>query len=164
MSKEALIISAARIPAPNDATSHSLNVGAEEMARELTRKMNGQEDLENLIGRGNQLIMEMNHFNYFRYIASMATLFDPASFVETVIWVLRAHSSRGFTPLYWHVMLPEAKSVLLERLPAEQYHQVVVFHTWLHEHLNDFIQVSAETVSFYERISTFQGVLVNVKK
>lgn len=162
MSKEDLIHSAGHLAAPDVATSLSLREKAGEMARELTQRMKRREDLEDLVGRGNQAVMEANHVNHFQYIASLAALYEPVSFVETVIWVLRTYMGRGFTPRYWQVMLPEAQGILRESLPPDQSRQAEAIYSWLLEHIPDFVDVSARTVSFYESLSPLQGVMDDV--
>jgi len=158
MSKKALVQSAGHLVAPDAATSRTLKEMAESMAHDLTWCLAKRKDLEELIGSGNQAVMEVNHVNHFNYISSLAALYDATSFVETVIWVFRTYMSRGFTPKYWQVMLPEAKSIIEKHLPQEQYLQIEGIYTWLHEHILDFVRVSSDTVSFYERLGPLHGV------
>jgi len=158
MSKEALIQSADQLIAPDAATSRSLKEMAEGMAQDLTKSMSKRKDLEELIGTGNLSVMEVNHLNHFNYMSSLAALYDATSFVETVIWVFRTYMSRGFTPKYWQEMLPEANNIIAKYLPMEQHLQIEGIYTWLQEHVSDFVQVSGDTVSFYERLGPLQGV------
>ena len=98
MTRESLIESASAITPPSQATSQSLTGLADAMASELSRRMLEKDNLEELIGKDNQSLMVMNHENHFNYISTLASLYDPVSFVETVIWVFRTYIARGFSP------------------------------------------------------------------
>ncbi len=152
MSIEELFKAAEQLSAPKVTSGIVLKEQAEIMASLLTARLLKRDDLEGLIGPGNEGVMENNHLNHFKYISTLAALYDPKSFVETVLWVVRTYIGRGFTPKYWKVMLPEAKSVILEHLAKEDSVQVQTIYSWLEDHIDDFLQVSRDASSFYERI------------
>ena len=152
MNKEVLISKATQITPPSPLTSNKLKESAETMAQELTLVMAEKKNLESLIGEGNYLMMVNNHKNHFDYICSLTSLYDPLSFVETVLWVFRTYIGRGFSPAYWQEMLQEAKIILRSHLPDEQYKEAIAIYNLLHDNLTEFIILSESTPSFYETL------------
>ena len=124
----------------------------ETCAADLTRSMKLVPDLEGLIGEGNLDVMETNHGNHFRYMTSACALFDPRSFVETVLWVLRTYRARGFSVRYWHVMLPKAMDVLRTHLAPSDYEEIRPFYEWLFANIQVFAQLSETEISIYEQM------------
>ncbi|MBL3582087.1 hypothetical protein [Oleidesulfovibrio alaskensis] len=156
MMKTMLLESAAQLPLPDPALSSLLAQKSAVMAEALTRRMEMHPDLETLIGPGNRGLMATNHINHFEYISTLVSLYDPASFVETVLWALRTYMSRGFTAGYWHAMLPEAQHTAKEHLQQDEYSRISPLYTWLCSHFADFVVISGSTASFYESLSSIQ--------
>ncbi len=119
MDKSQLLESAKILATRPNSTLGALEGKLELCAAELTAALRVRSDLEDLIGEGNMGVMEMNHTNHFRYMNSLAALYDPTSFVETVLWVFRTYRARGFNVQYWEVMLPEGKRRFLPHLMWE---------------------------------------------
>lgn len=119
-------------------------------AAELTAILSGRSDLEDLIGPGNLSVMEMNHANHFRYMISVAALFDPKSFVETVLWVFRTYRARGFSVRYWEVMLPEAMGILHRHMGDDYLHELGPYYEWLLANIPAFADLSETEISAFE--------------
>ena len=158
MKKETLINEARNFPSPGIEAGKALDEAAESLAIKLTQYMLAQPDLSSLIGKGNEVMMETNHTNHFKYIASLASLFDPTTLVETVLWVFRTYRSHGFAPQYWKVMLPEATNLIREILPTHQK-EIIPIYDWLLRNVDNFALLSETTSSFFEEMSTVHGVL-----
>lgn len=126
-------------------------------AAELTAALNARPDLEELIGAGNMGVMEMNHINHFRYMNSLAALYDPKSFVETVLWVFRTYRARGFSVKYWEIMLPEAMIILRQHLGDAHYHELEPYYEWLLTNIQTFARLSETELSVFEELGGKDG-------
>ncbi len=124
----------------------------ETCATDLNRSMRLVPDLESLIGEGNLDVMETNHVNHFKYMSSTCALFDPRSFVETVLWVQRTYRARGFSLRYWDVMLPKAMDVLRTHLGPSDFDEIRPFYEWLRSNIQIFAQLSETELSVYEQM------------
>ena len=130
---------------------------SQQCATELTQVMKSHEDVYELVGEGNISLMEMNHENHCRYMASLCSMYEPVSFVEIVIWVLRTYQSRGFDIRYWKVMLPEARKINSEIMPQEATIKLDPVYLWLEENLDALNLVSKENHSFFEKLTQLFG-------
>ena len=158
MDKETLILEAQALPTPGEAAGRALSESADSLSANLTQFMLAQPNLSLIIGKGNERMMETNHINHFNYMASLASLFDPTTLVETVLWVFRTYRSHGFEPDYWKIMLPEATDLIRNTLPTYQ-DEIVPIYEWLQRNIDRFSILSETTSSFFEDLSTIDGVL-----
>lgn len=156
MNKNELITSASHVVPPSERSAALLTEHAEGCAKLLTDALQTREDFLNLVGVRNASLAATNHINHFHYIASLAALYDPASFVETVIWVLRTYRGKGFSAEYWNVMLPEAKKAVDILLPHEACGEIVVLHDWLMNNMPALLSTSEVTPSFFETLHTLE--------
>lgn len=156
-SKEQLIELAEVIVPPGQKCGEQMLRNAEAFAAELNTYMDGRENLEELIGRDNKELMHSNHVNHFRYISSLAGLYDPQSFVETIIWVLRTYISHGISEHYWNVMLPACVDILRSGLDHEDYLEVVAFYDYLQTNFQSLLEISRYTPSFFEELGGMGG-------
>ena len=152
MDKTGLMTSAAALKEVSPQAASAFADVVETCATNLNRAMRLVPDLENLIGEGNLDVMETNHSNHFRYMNSTCTLFDPRSFVETVLWVQRTYRARGFSLRYWDVMLPKAMDVLRTHLGPSDYDEIRPFYEWLRSNIHVFAQLSETELSVYEQM------------
>lgn len=153
MHKRDLIASAGRLVPPSLAAAQALTAVADVCAAELSTALARRPDLFELIGPDNRALMESNHSNHFNYLASLAALFDPVSFVEIVIWVFRTYRAHGFSVDYWPVMLPNSRAAVLRHLTADDASQITPIHDWLLAHVPDFVVLSDSEVSIFETMS-----------
>jgi hypothetical protein len=150
MKKNILIESARNIVASAVFSSAVWEKNLNAHAAELNAILSRREDLEELIGPGNSSVMEMNHANHFRYMISVAALFDPKSFVETVLWVFRTYRARGFSVRYWEVMLPEARGILYRHMGDDYLRELGPYYEWLLANIPAFADLSETELSAFE--------------
>ena len=159
LSKEELIALAETVSPPSPACGDRMMEQLSTLADSLSRRMAARQDLIALIGAGNAELMEVNHSNHYQYIASLASLYDARTMVETVIWVIRTYTAHGFSLRYWDIMMPEASQVLLQHLSPEEFQQVQVIYDFISGHFADFSSIAAGSASFFEEISQFNDLL-----
>lgn len=152
MDKTGLTTSAAALAEASPQAASAFEGVVDACAADLTRSMKLVPHLESLIGEGNLEVMETNHGNHFRYMSSACALFDPRSFVETVLWVLRTYRARGFSLRYWDVMLPKAMEILRTHLAPADYEEIKPFYEWLRGNIHIFAQLSETELSLYEQM------------
>jgi hypothetical protein len=152
MDKTALITSAASLREVSPETAAAFESMAESCAAALTSALHRHADLDSVIGPGNQDVMETNHLNHFKYMASTTALFDPASFVETVLWVVRTYRARGFSLVYWEVMLPLAADIVRTTLQPRPFEEIAPFYRWLSDHVAHIALLGETEVSAYEML------------
>lgn len=152
MNKPGLILAAGRLADISAEAVRAFEGQADACAVELSTAMRRFPDLADFIGEGNAETMDTNHVNHFRYMSSAAALFDPTSFVETVLWVLRTYKARGFSARYWKVMLPEAEAILGRRLEPEHFEMIRPFYAWLQENIDAFDRLSEAEDTAFERM------------
>ncbi len=158
MPRQELIRSAEKIALPSARAAAELDRDSAGCAAELTAAMLAHPGIDTLVGQGNAEMMEVNHQNQFRYLASLALLFDAVSLVETVLWVFRTYRARGFQVAYWDRMLPEARRVLARRMDPDLARQFDPLYDWLTQNVNSFASLSDQEPSFHENLGfTGQG-------
>jgi hypothetical protein len=152
------LLESAKVFASRTASISGVLEGKVELcAAELTAALNARPDLEELIGAGNMSVMEMNHINHFRYMNSLVALYDPKSFVETVLWVFRTYRARGFSVQYWEIMLPEAIIILRQHLGDVDYHEMGPYYEWLRDNIQTFARLSETELSVFEELGGKDG-------
>ncbi|GFM35319.1 hypothetical protein [Desulfovibrio psychrotolerans] len=157
MEKSQLILSATSLPSVSESVALTLTDRADHHAAALNAAMTAMPDFAELIGPGNENLARSNHLNHFRYMASLASVFDPVSLVEAVVWVLRTYRAQGFRLAYWDRMLPQAMQILREDLPPEHAAEVLPIYQWLIDHMHHFAELSEKTPSFFESLGTVPG-------
>lgn len=134
MTKQDLIDSARRLPAPSASAATEYAVRTELLAADVTRSLRERPDLESLIGPGNDAMMEQNHRNHARFMSTQLACFQPVVLVETVLWVFRAYRAHGFNLIYWPAQLDTWLTVLADRLPFDAFREVRRTYDWLLVH------------------------------
>ena len=124
MNKQYLMDEAAKLAPPSAETADEYAKKHEKLAAELNRLFSGRSDLELLIGAGNQAMMEDNHRNHGRFMASFLTSFNPEVLVETVLWVFRAYRNHGFQLTYWPAQLDLWLLLMKRELSPEAYQEI----------------------------------------
>lgn len=158
MDKTGLKKSAAALREASPQAASAFGSVVEACAADLTQSMKLVPHLESLVGEGNLEVMETNHVNHFRYMSATCALFDPESFVETVLWVLRTYRARGFSVRYWDVMLPKAMEILGSRLIPSDYEEIRPLYEWLLDNIKVFAQLSETELSVYEQMGGTHGI------
>jgi len=157
MQLKLLIESAQGLIDTNDDAAEELELHALGIAAKLTESMLSRGDITEHIGDGNIPLMRTNHENHFRYIASTASVFDPQSFVEIVLWVVRTYMAKGFSLSYWTIMLPEAKRLMKQEISEAASVTAEPLYDWLLANLDALAEVSKVEHSFFERLSALYG-------
>ncbi|MDD4730914.1 MAG: hypothetical protein PHX58_03155 [Desulfovibrio sp.] len=134
MQREELLRRAALLQQPSAKTAVEFEGAQSRLAQELSRVMDAHPRRDELYPPELRELMRENHVNHFNYLNSVFQLYDPESFLETVIWVLRTYLNRGVRLAYWEVMLPESLNLLQNILTREAYAEVRPFYDWLLEH------------------------------
>ena len=140
--KQLLIDSASGIVLPSDGAAREFEKKSDSLAGLLNITMLERPDLDDLVGSGGREMMKDNHKNHFRYIVSLFKGYDPAEFVDTVVWVFVTYRKHGFSVSYWPAMLSEARRVMRPILTVETYEQVLPLYQWLAAHVEDFKSLS----------------------
>ena len=101
------------------------------MLSRLDEAMLERADVMDFFDDDKREMMRNNHANHFRYMESVFALFDPSSFVETVLWVFRTYRSHGFHVSYWPAMLDTVINVMKDELSETTHAETVPFYEWL---------------------------------
>ena len=104
--KKQLVHEAAGLPLPDPEATPAFKEIAPALTRRMEAEFFARPDVPELIGPDNREMVRNNHANHVRYLASLLTAFDPASFVEIVHWVYRTYRAHGVSTQYWEIALP----------------------------------------------------------
>ena len=152
MDKPALMKSASALKEVSPQAAAQFERVVESCAAALTQAMKLVPELDSLVGEGNLEVMETNHGNHFRYMNATTSLFDPISFVETILWVLRTYRARGFSVRYWEFMLPRASDILSRHLDPAHYEEIKPFYDWLGGNVPAVARLGEKESSVYEQM------------
>ncbi|MFW5838161.1 MAG: hypothetical protein ACOCVM_09130 [Desulfovibrionaceae bacterium] len=150
--KEDLVRHAATLPLPAQEAAPAFKAAGPAMIRRVESELFARSDLEQLIGLDNLSMVENNHANHVRYLASLLAAFDPASFVEIVHWVYRTYTAHGASPRYWEIALPLWKQALEEEAPAEVREILDPVYDFLIRRHQDFVQLSSQKPTYWEQV------------
>jgi len=142
MNKQQLLDSAKNIPPVSAAAAAEYADQQDQLANEVSRLLLQREDLDRLIGTGNRAMMEDNHRNHARFIASLMQSFDPQVLVESILWVFRAYRDHGFQLTYWPAQLNAWLVIMKQQLSTEVYHAIEPLYTFMLVHLPVFSLLS----------------------
>lgn len=142
MTRDELISAARALPRPTSEAAREFTTKCELLAAELNRIMSARPDLGSLIGPNNQAMMEDNHRNHARFMASLLGDYQPETLVDTVLWVFRAYRAHGFQLTYWPAQLDVWMGVLKERLSPEAFKAVAPIYEFMIVHQPDFTALS----------------------
>ena len=147
MTRQFLLEQAAALPAVSVEAAAEYGTQHLLLAEEVTRMLGVREDLERLIGSGNLAMMEDNHRNHGRFVASLLQAFNPEVLVETILWVFRAYRSHGFQLTYWPAQLDAWLRLLPLHLSAEAAAQIIPLYQYMLMNQPAFAALSEETVT-----------------
>ncbi len=120
------------------------------MAARVTNLLAARPDLERLVGEGNQAMMEDNHKNHARYIASVLERLVPEQLVETIIWVYRAYRAHGFHLTYWPAQLNAWLEAMEAELDEKTCQEVEPLYTWMLNRQAIFVALSEQCATTWE--------------
>ncbi len=142
MTKQQLLDQATALPTVSAAAAQEYAEKQPGLAKAVSRFLLQRPDLEQLIGRGNQTLMEDNHKNHGRFIASLLQAFSPEILVESILWVFSAYRNQGFQPDYWPVQLHAWLHLLPQHLSAETTGEIAPLYRYMLVHQPDFADLS----------------------
>jgi len=142
MTREELMATAEKLPRFSTETVGEFAEKREQLALEMNRIMGERQDLAELIGAGNQAMMEDNHRNHARFIGSLINNFSSPVLVETVLWVFRAYRSHGFRLTYWPAQLDTWVELLKRELSHGAYEEIYPLYHWMIIHQPAFAGLS----------------------
>lgn len=144
MDKNNLIESAKKINHFSEATQQEYFQKSEMLINKMNDLMLARADLKELIGENNERMMQDNHANHVRFIASILKNYNPDVLVDTVLWVFRAYRSHRFTTNYWATQLNSWITIMKETLSPEAYSQVYPLYEWMQVNIPMFVKLSDE--------------------
>lgn len=131
MKKSFLLETAEQLIQPSQKSAMEYEQKSEQIAAEMNSIMSERKDLEKLIGKNNQAMMEDNHRNHARFLSSVFNSYNPQVLVETVLWVFRAYRSHGFQLTYWPAQLDLWVKLLKKNLNPEAFVEIYPFYNWM---------------------------------
>ena len=140
--KDVLLSSAEKLAPPAETAIQEFEHKWEIIAAEGTRLLLARPDLEKLVGKGNEQMAEDNNRNFPRFMLSLFSDYQPAVFVETVLWVFRAYRSHGFHTTYWAANLNIWVDLLQKKLSADAWQQIYPFYNWLIVNIPKFTAIT----------------------
>lgn len=126
-----LMETAQQLKQPNAEAVAEYSRQKDHLLSEINRLMSEREDIETMIGKGNNAMMRDNHHNHIQFMESIFLLTKPEVLVETVIWVFKVYRSRGFSPTYWAAQLSSWKTVLINALSSKAFAEIWPFYQWM---------------------------------
>jgi hypothetical protein len=139
MIRQDLIETAAKLQQPDAEVVDEFASKADLLAAELNRRMLARPDLERLVGKGNELMMQDNSRNFTRFMSSLFHWFRPEVLVDTSLWVFRAYRSHGFHTTYWPANIDTFVEILKEEMSPRAYAVLCPFYDWLIVNIPAFV-------------------------
>jgi len=140
MTKNELIERAAELRPPGPECTRDFHDLRETLAARVIAVMRSREDLERLIGAGNESMMIDNAHNMSRFLDSLFHGFDPGVLVETVFWVFRAYRSHGFALAFWPAHLNAWIEACTAEMDAGTCTGAVDVIEWILVHIPSFAE------------------------
>jgi len=145
--KDVLLVSAETLAPPAETAIQEFEHKWEQIAAQGTRLLLARPDLEKLVGKGNEQMAEDNNRNFPRFMLSLFSDYQPAVFVETVLWVFRAYRFHGFQTTYWAANLNIWVDLLQKKLSADAWQQIYPFYNWLIVNIPKFTAITDTDLS-----------------
>ncbi|MFO7728291.1 MAG: hypothetical protein R6X11_08175 [Desulfonatronovibrio sp.] len=142
MTRKELVERAGRITPPSAESVREYQEKRELMVADVNRIMMNRPDLEKLISRHNQAMMQDNHHNHALFMSSLFRDFNPAVLVNTVIWVFNTYLAHGFKPAYWPAQLNAWKETMQKHMSKEAFDEIMPVYEFIVSHLPVFAQLS----------------------
>jgi len=142
MKRENLIESAKSLKQPSIDSYNEFSAKLDIIISELNSLMLERKDLKNLIGEGNEKMMEDNHQNHARFMQSVFKHYIPEILVDTVLWVYRAYRSHGFNLTYWPAQLDTWIVIYKNQLSENTYKEIYPFYNWMLINQAAFVNLS----------------------
>jgi hypothetical protein len=130
MKLDHLIATAAALPHPPPEAVSAYQAQSESLVAAVNATMLARPDVHELVGKQNLGMMQDNHANHARFVASILLAPDPTVLVETVLWVFRAYRHHGFALTYWPAQLNAWIHAIQQQLAPEHAAAVLPLYDW----------------------------------
>jgi hypothetical protein len=110
----------------------------------MNQKMQSRADIKELVGEDNIELMKDNHANHARFLESLFCEYSADVFTETVLWVFKSYSSRGFSSLYWSAQLNTWVELYKEELTKECFAAIYPYYNWMIVNIPSFKRYAVE--------------------
>ncbi len=144
MDKNHLLETANKLKQVSDYAAQEYAKKEEQLIFQMNKLMLERSDIESLVGNNNVKMMQDNHANHVRFIASILKNNNPDVLVETILWVFRAYRSHGFSSNYWSAQLNTWMQIFKIELSTETYNEVLPLYEWMQINIPVFVKVSDE--------------------
>ncbi|MBU1095482.1 MAG: hypothetical protein KKB34_03290 [Bacteroidetes bacterium] len=141
MDKKQLISSAEKLVQPSKNTFDEYESKKDMLAEKMNQIMIKRNDIKKMVG-DNISMMEDNHRNHARFMASLFRSYNAEIFVDTVLWVYRAYRSHGFSLIYWPAQLDSWLSIMKSELNSSTYNEIYPFYNWMIINQAYFVELS----------------------
>lgn len=145
--KDKILGSAQKLIPPSEKAREEFSAKIDMFVATGNKTMTARPDLDKLIGAENHEMAENNNSNFARFMDSMFVEYDPATLVETVLWVFRAYRSHGFLTTYWAANLDSWLQMLEKELAEESFIEIAPFYSWLIVNIPIFAKLTDECLS-----------------
>jgi hypothetical protein len=145
--KDKLLASAQKLLPPSDKARGEFSAKIDMLLATGNKNIAARPDLDKLIGAENHEMAENNNSNFARFMESMFVEYDPATLVETVLWVFKAYRSHGFLTTYWAANLDTWLKMLEKELSEESFAAISPFYNWLIVNIPIFVKLTDESLS-----------------
>lgn len=142
MNKEQLLTSAQDLLNVSQQTVEEYSSKKESLTAALDMKLEARDDLDALVGVGNESMMKDNHSNHSRFVEAMLNEYNPEVLVDTVLWVFRAYRSHGFKLTYWSAQLNGWMTLLKEQMSEQSYLEIEPLYRWFIVNQSSFVELS----------------------
>ncbi len=146
MDKNLLLDSAGKLLQVSLNSAEEYQQKADRLITKMNERMLERPDIEGLVGKNNIDMMNDNHANHVRFIASILINQNADVLVETVLWVFRAYRSHGFTTNYWAAQLNTWMIILKEELSPSCFNEVYPYYEWMQINIPVFVNISDENL------------------
>lgn len=146
MNKAYLLQTCRELKGFSNKVSEEYFMKSEVLLSEMNAIMLKRADIKDLVGEENLLMMQDNHSNHIRFIASILKEFNPEVLVETILWVFRVYRSHGFSTNYWAAQLNTWIEVLKNQLSAESYLEINPLYNWMQINIPIFVKLSDDNL------------------
>ncbi|GAA6172775.1 hypothetical protein NBRC116592_24450 [Colwellia sp. KU-HH00111] len=144
MNKEQLVASALNLVKVSPETIVEYSAKRATITAGLNKNLEQREDLDDLVGAGNQDMMRDNHSNHSRFVEAMLNEYNPEVLVDTVLWVFRAYRSHGFQLTYWSAQLNGWLTLLEQELTKQSYLEIEPLYRWFIINQSSFVELTDE--------------------
>ena len=144
MDRNNLLATAQQLKQVNEKAANEYIQKTDKLVNSMNIKMQGRDDIEDLVGKKNLTMMQDNHSNHARFIGSLLKNYNAEVFVDTVLWVFRAYRSRGFHSNYWAAQLNTWIEIIKAELSPESYTEIYPYYEWMQISIPIFVKLSDE--------------------